>query len=83
MNYKSIILIILVLFITAISMQNTHTVDFKVLVWDFSISLIFFLYVILFIGIFIGYTFPRIVKISRKRSVKKADNEKLPERKTS
>jgi uncharacterized integral membrane protein len=83
MNYKTIIVIILVIFITAISMQNTHTVDFKVLVWDFSISLIFFLYVILFIGIFIGYSLPRIVKISRKRSKKKADSEELPARKTS
>lgn len=83
MNYKSIIMIILVIFITVVSTQNTHTVDFKVLAWDFSISLIFFLYFILFIGIFIGYTLPRIVKISRKRTKKKADTEKLPERKTS
>ena len=70
MSIKSMILLILIVLITVISTQNMHNITFAVLIWDFSISLIILLYIILLFGIIIGFSFPQLMKISGRRPAK-------------
>jgi uncharacterized integral membrane protein len=70
MKIKSILLIILVIIVTIISTQNTQTTTFKFIFWDISLSLIIFMYIILFIGFLIGISLSPLIRISRRKSPK-------------
>ena len=57
-NTKLVITIIL-LILTAVIIQNTVPVNFKLLFWGFEASLIILLLLVFLIGLIIGYFMPR------------------------
>ena len=65
MKIKTIIIVILIVFITIISMQNTQNIIIKLLYWDTEISLILLLYIICITGFLIGVIVPNIWKKMR------------------
>lgn len=55
MRLKKILMVTLIVLVTIIATQNTHTVGLKVLFWELPLPFIVFIALILAMGFAIGY----------------------------
>ncbi len=69
MSFKSIVLIILSIFSTAVFMTNNEPVDIKLLFGDVTIAKNLLLVLFLFIGMVIGFIIARLVYQKKKTEV--------------
>ena len=67
MNFKSIVFVILAIFITIVVMQNSEAVELRVLVWDISIAKIVLLPAFLIFGFIAGYITAKFPGGSKKK----------------
>ena len=74
MNVKSIVLIVLVIFVTILATQNTHAVKFKLLFWDISLPLIIMVFLSISVGFALGYFAKGVFKIVGKNKEDEPDD---------
>ena len=67
-NTKLVITIVLIILAGVIIFQNTALVNLKMLFWNFQASLIILLFLVLIIGIVIGYFLPIIIGESKTKN---------------
>ncbi len=71
MKITNIILLIAIGLIIIFSVQNTQPIQIRVLFWEFSVSLIILIYLLLVVGFLAGISYGGLRKLSASRSEKK------------
>jgi uncharacterized integral membrane protein len=67
MKPKTIIIIVLVVFLTILSMQNTQPVVFKLLFWEPDFPLIILIFIAIGIGFIAGYIANSVLQVVKKK----------------
>ena len=67
MNFKGVIILVLVVLCLVVFFQNTEVVAFKVFFWELSMSRIVLLLITLIVGIIIGYVLTTILRSKTRR----------------
>jgi len=68
MKPKTISIIVLVVFITILSMQNTQPVVFKILFWEPDFPLIILIFIAIAIGFVAGYIANSVLQVVKKKN---------------
>lgn len=68
MNFKTTMMITLVVLASVLATQNTHPVQLKILLWKMEMPLILFIFIILALGFLLGFFYTGIMSLRKKRS---------------
>ena len=68
MNFKTTMMVTLVVLASVIATQNTHPVELKLLFWDLNVPLILFIIIILALGFALGFFYTSIMNFRKKRA---------------
>lgn len=68
MNFKTTMMITLVVLASIIATQNTHLVQLKLLFWNMEMPLILFILIILVLGFALGFFYTGIMNLRKKRA---------------
>ncbi|HPB83036.1 MAG TPA: LapA family protein [Spirochaetota bacterium] len=68
MNFKTSMMITLVVLASVIATQNTHPVQLKFLFWNMEMPLILFILIILLLGFALGFFYTGIMSLRKKRA---------------
>ncbi len=66
MNAKSVLVVVLLLFVLIVIFQNTQAVEFRILFWKLTMSRIIWLLMVLLVGFAAGYLTGRRYRSSKE-----------------
>lgn len=75
MNWKLVATLLLLLFVMIFAVQNAETVDIRLLFWNLALPRWLLIFMLLVIGIIIGWFYRSMIRLSDVRSYKKKSND--------